>query len=228
MTVHTYPGDRHLLDDDDLPDQHDPGAAALIWSRVEAFLADLGGAAHRAGWRHDDERRALMVAGIPSVEVRYREMEAAEEENRRRKMRRQPWLLLGLVNVLILGTAATAAVDLRRLRTPGGVALAWTQAAVFGDCEDYRQYSVSDGGVSDRRTPDELCLDLRAATEQARAESLSIGLTRGVVSRVGARATVPLTVTRRTVPLDVTLSLVLSGGRWHVVRDTEACRIGCA
>ncbi len=41
VTVHTYTGAQHLLDDADLVDQHDPAAAALIWSRVEAFLADL-------------------------------------------------------------------------------------------------------------------------------------------------------------------------------------------
>ncbi len=166
---------------------------------------------------------------MTDVEWRYREAEALEEERRRRKMRRQPWLLIGLVQVLVIGTALTAAVDLRRLRTPGGVALAWTQAAVFGDCDDYLRYSVSPPDtVPDRRTAEQVCTDLRAATEQARAQSLTIGLTRGAVVESGDRATVDLTVTRRAEPLTVRVDLVRTGGRWRVVRDAEACRLGCA
>ncbi len=41
LTLHVYPGAGHLLDDDDLPDQHLPAAARLVWPRVEAFLAEL-------------------------------------------------------------------------------------------------------------------------------------------------------------------------------------------
>ena len=41
VSVHVYPGNRHLLDHDDLPDQHDPAAAELVWRRVEAFLDEL-------------------------------------------------------------------------------------------------------------------------------------------------------------------------------------------
>jgi dienelactone hydrolase len=40
-SLHLYPGNRHLLDYDDLPGQHDASSAALIWARVEAFLATL-------------------------------------------------------------------------------------------------------------------------------------------------------------------------------------------
>ncbi len=162
------------------------------------------------------------------IEWRYREAEALAEARRRVKMRRQPWLLLGLVNVLIIGTGLTAAVDLRRLQTPGGAALAWTQAAVFGDCEDYLSFSLPQDGLEDRRTPVELCQDLRAATAQARAQSLTIGLTRGRVTQTGDRASVDLVVTRQAVPLSVTVSMVRDDGQWKVVRDDDACRIGCA
>jgi dienelactone hydrolase len=40
-TLHLYRGSRHILDDADLPDHHDPDLAALVWTRVLAFLAEL-------------------------------------------------------------------------------------------------------------------------------------------------------------------------------------------
>lgn len=163
-----------------------------------------------------------------SLEERYREAEARAEVQRRRRLRRQPWILIALTDVLILATAVTAAVDLRRLDTPGGVALAWTQAAVFGDCEDYRTYSVPDDPAADRRTSEQLCRDLRAATEDARAQSLTIGIVRGRVATTGDAATVELTVTRQAEPTSVLLSLERRGGTWRVLRNVEACRLGCA
>ena len=118
---------------------------------------------------------------MTSVEARYAELEAVAEAKRRVKAKRQPLLLMGLVNALVLGIGVTAMVDLRRLQTPEGTALRWTQAAVFGDCDDYLSYSVGDRTRSDERSPDELCRDLRASTRQARAESARIGLTLGRV-----------------------------------------------
>lgn len=165
---------------------------------------------------------------MTAVELRYRELEAAEEIKRLRKQRRQPLLLLALINALVLGTGATAAVDLRRLNTPGGAALAWTQAAVFGDCDDYQAYSVAVDPAADRRTSQELCRDLRATTEQARSQSLTIGITRDRAVQKGNAATVELTVTRRSVPTSVLLSLERKDGQWRVLRTAEACRIGCA
>ncbi len=38
VSLYVYPGDGHLLDDDDLPDQYSPVAAGLIWPRVASFL----------------------------------------------------------------------------------------------------------------------------------------------------------------------------------------------
>ena len=40
-SLHLYRGARHLIDDADLPDHHDPGTAAVVWRRVVAFLAEL-------------------------------------------------------------------------------------------------------------------------------------------------------------------------------------------
>src|SRR3954470_11518509 len=98
------------------------------------------------------------------LEARYAELEAAAEERRRARMRRQPLLLIGLVGVLVLGIGIVSSVDLRRLRTPQGVALRWTQAAVFGDCGDYLHFSTGSSEDTDDRSRDELCRDLRAST----------------------------------------------------------------
>lgn len=168
---------------------------------------------------------------MTAVEERYRRLEAEAEEARRRKLRRQPLILIGLVNVLILLTAVTVTVDLRRLQTPGGTSLAWVQAAVFGDCEKYRAYSVADpaSAAPDRRTTQERCRDLRASTARARADSIRVRLTLAGVSRSGddARAVVLLTQDKQEKRLS--LRLVRRGGRWRVVRDAEVCgQLVCA
>jgi len=56
-------------------------------------------------------------------------------------VRRGPEVLVG---VLALGVGVVAAVDLRRLMTPTGTALAWTGAAVFGDGTAYERLSVAE------------------------------------------------------------------------------------
>src|SRR3954452_14618712 len=95
------------------------------------------------------------------LEARYAEREAAGEERRRARMRRQPLLLIGLVGALVLGIGVVSSVDLRRLQTPQGVALRWTQAAVFGDCDDYLHFSVGSSLDADDRSRADLCRDLR-------------------------------------------------------------------
>src|SRR4051794_17453410 len=159
------------------------------------------------------------------LEARYAELEAAAEERRRARMRRQPLLLIGLVGVLVLGIGIVSSVDLRRLRTPQGVALRWTQAAVFGDCDDYLHFSTG----SDDRSRGDLCRDLRAATEDARQHNIEIGLRVREVSRQGSRAVVAVDVTRRDVTRRAQVALSRRGGRWVVTRDATTCAvIGCA
>jgi len=51
---------------------------------------------------------------------------------------------LGTLLALTLAVGTIAAIDLRRLQTPRGTALAWTGAAVFGDCTAYLALSVPD------------------------------------------------------------------------------------
>lgn len=147
-------------------------------------------------------------------------------------MRRQPLILIALFNVLILATAITVTVDLRRLQTPGGTALVWVQAAVFGECEKYRTYSVADPVLAapDSRTTDQRCRDLRAATATARADSIRIKLTLGSVQRNGDRAQVAVALVRGDDPVrPLTLTLLRLGGSWRVVRDARVCsQLVCA
>jgi len=164
-----------------------------------------------------------------TLEDRYGEAEAAAEAKRRVKARRQPLILIALLNVLILGTGVTAMVDLRRLQTPQGTALRWAQAAVFGNCDDYLKYSVEDLTRTDERTPEQLCRDLRASTEPARSDALRIGLRLGRVLRQPYGAEVEIVLTRMKEPVQLDLRLVKVSGHWRVVRDRFTCAsIGCA
>lgn len=164
-----------------------------------------------------------------STEQRYAEAEAAAEVKRRAKAKRQPLLLIALINALVLGIAVTATVDLRRLQTPGGTALRWVQAAVFGDCADYRTFSVADPTRGDTRSADQLCRDLRASTASARSEALKIGLTLGSTVSDGPSKRVEVTLTRKDVKTRLTLRLIRRDGHWRVLRDELTCNsVGCA
>lgn len=138
-------------------------------------------------------------------------------------------LLLLVVNALVLAVGLVAAVDLRRLRTPGGTALRWVQAAVFGDCDDYLEFSVPATDVIDRRAPSDLCKDLRQATAQARADQLQIGLHLGKVTSSKTDATAAVTLTRDGNPTPLSVHLVRRNGAWRVLRDAATCAsVGCA
>ena len=165
---------------------------------------------------------------MTTLQARWSEAEAVAEARRRTKARRQPLILLALLNVLVLGIGVTASVDLRRLNTPGGTSLRWVQSAVFGNCEDYLAYSVPDASVTDARPRSQLCRDLRAATATARADSSTIGLRLGGVVRSGNRAEVEITLLRSGTPTVVSLRTTRLGGHWRVVRDRVTCTVvGC-
>ena len=134
-------------------------------------------------------------------------------------MRRQPLLLIGLVGLLVLGTGIVSSIDLRRLRTPQGVALRWTQAVTFGDCDDYFHFST--GPTTGPRA--ERCRRLRAATEDAREHNIEIGLTVRHVRRLGATAVVLLDVSRKGDVRHAQVDLVRRDGRWVVLRDATSC-----
>lgn len=146
-----------------------------------------------------------------------------------RKAHRQQALLLAVVNALVLGIGVVATVDLRRLATPGGTALRWVQAAVFGDCGDYLQFSLPASDAPDKRSDSELCQDLRTATAQARADQLTIGLHLGPVAASRSDALVSVVLTRSGKESRVNVHLVRRDGHWRVVRDAATCSsVGCA
>ena len=159
-----------------------------------------------------------------SVHERYAELEAAAEAQRRAKLRRQPLILIALTAALVIGTGLVASVDLRRLGTPQGVALRWTQAAVFGNCDDYLHYST---GPLDRPR-DAVCQALRSATQQTRQDNASVGLRVERVTRRSSSALVLLRLTRPDGTRTAQLDLRRVGGRWRVVRDALSCAVvGC-
>ena len=136
----------------------------------------------------------------------------------------------------MLGVGLVASADLRRLQTPRGTALAWTEAAVFGDCRGYAKLSVRDPGEApdtdartDARTDEQRCRDLRKGSEDARLHSGTIGLDAIRVVQRGSGAVVQIRLTRDRTARTALLSLVRKGSGWAVVRDTVACsQVGCA
>ena len=134
-------------------------------------------------------------------------------------MRRQPLLLIGLVGVLVLGTGIVSSIDLRRLRTPQGVALRWTQAVTFGDCDDYFHFST--GTLAGAR--EDSCRRLRAATEDAREHNIEIGLAVREVRTQRSTAVVLIDITRKDDVRHAQLDLVRKDGRWVVLRDAVSC-----
>ena len=129
--------------------------------------------------------------------------------------------------MLSLAVGVVAAVDLRRLQTPRGTALAWTGAAVFGDCEAYRRLSISD--VPDGRSSERLCQDLREETEPAREQAARIGIDVLSVEQRDREATVEIRVRRPDGTETVELPLKRKGDGWGVLLTNEVCSaVGCA
>ena len=154
-------------------------------------------------------------------DARYAELEAGADAKRRAKLRRQPLILIALTAALVLATAVVASVDLRRLRTPQGVALRWTQAAVFGDCDDYLGYST---GSLDRPRAD-VCRSLRSGTADNRQSNVEIGLTVRQVVTKGSAAVVLLQIRRKDDVRTAQLDLRRVDGRWRVLRDEVSCAV---
>lgn len=166
-----------------------------------------------------------------TIEQRYAQAERKLEGARARSVARGPISLIGVLLALCLAVGVTAAIDLRRLQTPLGAALGWTGAAVFGDCDAYLRLSVRDPAavVPDERSDAELCRDLRARTEPARADAPRIAINAGPAIQRGDEAQVPVVVRRPEGERSVTLALRRKGDGWAVVRTAPTClAIGCA
>lgn len=157
-----------------------------------------------------------------AVERRYAELERSLEPQRARSIARGPIGLIGVCVALSLAVGTVAAVDLRRLQTPRGTALAWTGAAVFGDCTAYERLSFGD---FDQRT----CRDLLNSTEQARQDSSQYGVDVLSVEQRGREATVEVQVRTPDGTERIELPLRRKGDGWGVELTDEVCNaVGCA
>jgi hypothetical protein len=163
-----------------------------------------------------------------TVEERYAAAERSLDAARARRIRRTPVVLIGLIGALVLLVAVTAAIDLRRLQTPRGAALAWTSAATLGECRGYLALSRPVEPLTERRTDEQICRALRAATGDARARGAALRITPLQVRQDGRSAVVALRVRRGETSYDVRLHLVRQGAHWRVLRDQAACAaVGC-
>jgi hypothetical protein len=138
-------------------------------------------------------------------------------------MRRTPGVVIAILLLLTLAVGVTAAVDLRRLHTPRGAALAWTEAATFGNCHAFLALSRPDHPTAERRPDDEICRSLRASTAKARSDVSQIALTPKSVEQHGATAVVVIELRDPQGTRDVRLDLVRDGDRWLVVRRSASC-----
>ncbi len=161
------------------------------------------------------------------LEERYRELEGRREVALAVRVRRGQVGLLAALLAAVLLAAGTAAVDLRRLQTPLGTARAWSEATVFGDCD--RSLALSVPAVpADGPARASLCRALAERSAVARDPSSGTRVTTRLVSRAGRRAVVRAVVTADNVaPVSTELQLRRQGDDWRVVRDDDACRIGC-
>jgi hypothetical protein len=161
----------------------------------------------------------------------YAQAEQKLEGVKARQVARGPVSLIGVSLALCLAVGVVAAVDLRRLQTPLGTALGFTGAAVFGDCEAYQRLSVPDpaAGAPEPRSDAQLCTELRARTEPARAQAALIAITASDPQERGREAKVDVVVRRPDGERSVTLDLVRKDGGWAVVRTAPTClAVGCA
>jgi hypothetical protein len=158
---------------------------------------------------------------------------AAEQKLERvnaRRVRRGPETLIAVLVVMSLAVGIVAAIDLRRLNTPRGTALAWTGAAVFGDCTAYDELSIpSPAAIPPVPTGQERCLALRRATESDRANASSIGIDLvGVTTVSEDRAVAEVEIRRPEGIVRAPLQLRRQGDGWGVVVTQELCaQLGC-
>jgi hypothetical protein len=178
-------------------------------------------------------RRALTVAvlrpqagqdgAMTTQEQRWANDERTLDVQAARRVRRTPGVVIGITGLLVLAVGLTAAVDLRRLQTPRGAALAWSEAATFGDCRAFLQLSRPTDGKTALRTDADICRALRKATEPARNDASRIAIRTISVALHGRTANVVVEVRRPDGDRRASLALVRRGNDWLVLRDADAC-----
>jgi hypothetical protein len=152
----------------------------------------------------------------------------AEEKNVARKeatIRRGPVSLVAVCLGFALLVGITAAVDLRRLKTPEGTALAFAGAAVFGDCNAYLRLSLR--ADDDERDDDERCERIRRATQEARDRpgDVEIELVSTEERAETAGAVVRVRQPGDATSQDVRLSMRPRGGGWAVELTERTCAV---
>jgi hypothetical protein len=160
---------------------------------------------------------------VTTQEQRWATAERTLDVQAASKMRRTPGVVIAILLLLTLAVGVTAAVDLRRLQTPRGAALAWIEAATFGNCRAFLALSVVDDPTAETRTDDELCQALRKATADARADVTRIKITPRTVEQHGRTAVAVVTVRGPDGARDARLDLVHRGHDWLVIRSAGAC-----
>jgi hypothetical protein len=160
---------------------------------------------------------------VTTQEQRWATAERTLDVQATRRMRRMPGMVIAITALLTLAVGVTAAIDLNRLHTPRGAALAWTEAAVFGNCRAYLALSSPADPTAERRTDDEICQSLRAATAKARNDASRISLRATSVVPHGRTAVVVVDVRGPDGVRVATLHLVHRGSDWLVLRSAGAC-----
>ena len=176
----------------------------------------------------DEERIARLKAELDALERRYAEAEATRGGRSAATARRGPISLIAVCLGVALAVGSVAAIDLRRLQSPTGAALAWTGAAVFGNCTAYRDLSLTT--PADARPPEEQCEALQARTEVAREQADDVQIEVLQVEQDGGTATATIVVTRPEEPaVEVPLTLRRVDDGWVVLLTDEVCAaVGCA
>jgi hypothetical protein len=157
------------------------------------------------------------------LERLYAQAERKNEARKAATVRRGPIGLIAVCLGVALVVGITAAIDLRRLHTPEGTALAWTGAAVFGDCVAYRELTV--GLTDDDRDDGEQCRDLRRLTEDARDRPGDVEIEVLEAEEDGDRARAVVRVRRPGVDGDVDVPIEMRPRRsgWQVERADATC-----
>jgi hypothetical protein len=163
---------------------------------------------------------------VATTEQRWAADELRMGAQTAQRVRRTPGVVIGITALLVAAVGVTAAVDLRRLQTPRGASLAWTEAALFGDCRAY--FALSRPVDAETRSRDDLCRELRSSTADARANSAEISVTPASVEQEERTATVAVDVGRPEGVRRAQLHLVRRGHDWLVLREPASCDVvGC-
>ena len=157
---------------------------------------------------------------MSDIEERWRESERQMYAERAAKAARGRIITLAVLELLLLAVGIITVIDLRRLNTPEGAALAWTEAALFGECRGYSRLSLPE---PPEQGEDARCRELFEQATAARDEASMIAINLRGSQIVGQTARVTVEVTGPTRTVQPTLKLRRQDDQWKVIRDEVAC-----